>query len=64
MEKRCSLCEDIEIEKGDTLYKISDWDGGIGYDYIRNVQYCPLCGKKLMTLEEWKAKKYGNKEGK
>lgn len=64
MEKRCSLCEDIEIEKGDTLYKTSYWDGGIGYDYIRNVQYCPLCGKKLMTLEEWEAKKYGNKDEK
>lgn len=24
-----------------------DWDGGIGFDYIRDIQYCPVCGRKL-----------------
>jgi len=32
---------------GDTLYDIGDWDGGIEFNYIRNIHYCPLCGKKL-----------------
>ena len=46
----CKLCE--ELEPGDTLYKSSSWDGGIGFDYIDNIQYCPLCGAKLISWEE------------
>lgn len=34
-------------EQGDTLYESSDWDGGIGFDYIRDIKYCPLCGGLL-----------------
>ena len=30
---------------------MSDWDGGIEFNYIRNIHYCPLCGKKLKRLE-------------
>ena len=60
--KECKLCQNIEIERGDTLYKSSSWDGGVGYDYIDNVQYCPLCGRKLLTLEEWMAKKKKEKK--
>lgn len=33
--------------KGDTIYEDSDWDGGIGFDYIRDIKYCPLCGEEL-----------------
>jgi len=33
--------------KGDTIYESSNWDGGIGFDYIRDIKYCPLCGKEL-----------------
>ncbi len=33
--------------KGDTICESSDWDGGIGFDYIRDIKYCPLCGKEL-----------------
>lgn len=44
-EEKCSFCE--SHEQGDTLYESSDWDGGIGFDYIRNIKYCPLCGKEL-----------------
>ena len=47
-DKQCSFCE--EHEKGDTLYEMSSWDGGIGFDYIRDIKYCPLCGKELKTL--------------
>lgn len=41
----CSVCK--KLEYGDTLYAYSDWDGGIGFDYIRNIKYCPVCGRKL-----------------
>lgn len=41
----CDLCSNLE--KGDTLYQSSDWDGGIGFDYIRDIQYCPKCGRRL-----------------
>lgn len=34
-------------KQGDTLYEPSDWDGGIGFDYIRDIKYCPLCGGLL-----------------
>ena len=42
---QCSFCE--AHEQGDTLYESSSWDGGIGFDYIRNINYCPLCGERL-----------------
>ena len=41
----CEFCENHE--ESDTLYDMSDWDGGIEFNYIRNIQYCPICGKKL-----------------
>lgn len=41
----CSFCRQHEC--GDTLYESSDWDGGIGFDYIRNIRFCPICGRKL-----------------
>ena len=41
----CEFCQNHE--QGDTLYEPSDWDGGIGFDYIRDIKYCPLCGRKL-----------------
>lgn len=41
----CELCSNLE--KGDTLYQYSDWDGGIGFDYIRDIRFCPMCGRKL-----------------
>jgi len=41
----CRFCATHSI--GDTLYESSDRDGGIGFDYIRSIKYCPLCGRKL-----------------
>lgn len=41
----CEVCRGLE--DGDTLYESADWDGGIGFDYIRDVHYCPRCGRKL-----------------
>lgn len=43
----CSCCDYYDLEKGDTLYASSSWDGGIGFDYIHNIKYCPVCGKEL-----------------
>ena len=51
-KKPCTICEGME--SGDTLYSMSDWDGGIGFDYIRDIKYCPVCGRELqkrITLE-------------
>lgn len=33
--------------KGDKLYEDSSYDGGIRFDYIRDIKFCPLCGKEL-----------------
>lgn len=41
----CVFCS--SHEDGDTLYDMGDWDGGIEFNYIRNIHYCPICGKKL-----------------
>jgi len=41
----CDFCS--EHEAGDTLYTMTSWDGGIGFDYINDIKYCPLCGRKL-----------------
>lgn len=46
----CEFC--LNHEQGDTLYESSDWDGGIGFDYIRNIKYCPLCGRMLNAEDE------------
>ena len=46
----CEFCQNHE--QGDTLYEPSDWDGGIGFDYIRDIKYCPLCGRKLDSEDE------------
>ena len=50
-EEGCDLCRDDRLEKGDTLYQSSDWDGGIGFDYISDIQFCPKCGRELT---QWK----------
>lgn len=49
-DNNCQFCRDHEA--GDTLYKSSDWDGGIGFDYINNIKFCPLCGKALYNDEK------------
>lgn len=46
----CEFCQNHE--QGDTLYESSDWDGGIGFDYIRDIKYCPICGKKLNSEDK------------
>lgn len=47
-KETCPLCECNELEYGDTLYKSSSWDGGIGFDYICPVRFCPLCGREFL----------------
>ena len=43
-------CEWHGLEKGDVLYVYSSWDGGIEFDSIKNIQYCPVCGRELPLL--------------
>ena len=47
----CEVCRYHELEQGDTLYRYTSWDGGVGFDYIRNIRYCPVCGKELPKEE-------------
>ena len=43
----CEFCRYHGLEDGDTLYISADWDGGIVFDYVRDIHYCPKCGGKL-----------------
>ena len=46
----CWFCR--EHEDGDTLYSYASWDGGIAFDYVNNIRFCPICGERLKTYEE------------
>lgn len=50
-EKKC-VCEYYELEQGDTLYVSAHWDGGLAFDYIRDIKFCPVCGKELPEERE------------
>lgn len=45
--EQCDFCKNRGLEDGDTLYISADWDGGIGFDFIRDIHYCPKCGRRL-----------------
>lgn len=49
-DNECKFCTDHDA--GDCLYESSDWDGGIGFDYIEPIKFCPLCGKPLFNTEK------------
>lgn len=44
----CNWCD--ELEAGDSLYKHGSDDRGILFDEIRNIKYCPVCGKALKRM--------------
>ena len=48
--EECRYCRELDAD--DTLYMGNDWDGGIGFEYIRHIKYCPICGCKLFDWEE------------
>ena len=50
-KENCPLCKYDELERGDTLYQSNSWDGGICYDSIWPVRFCPLCGRELPKEE-------------
>ena len=41
------VCETEGLERGDTLYVERSWDGGIEFNYIQPIKFCPVCGKRL-----------------
>ena len=45
----CDFCK--YRAKGDTLYELDHWDGGIEFNYVE-INYCPRCGRKLKKEEE------------
>lgn len=61
-KEMCDLCRDSGLEEGDTLYKSSDWDGGIGFDYIRDIRFCPKCGRELGVQDNETPKEERNEE--
>lgn len=46
----CGVCD--ELEAGDTLYSHTSDDVGDIYSAIRDIQFCPKCGKKLLSFRE------------
>ncbi len=42
---QCPFC--ASHEKGDTIYDMTSWDNGFGFEYNRGIRYCPVCGKEL-----------------
>lgn len=50
MINNCKICD--ELEQDDTLCIPHSYHDGIGYEYIRGVRYCPLCGKPLLHYKE------------
>ena len=50
-EKVECICQREAWEEGETFYFSSSWDGGIDYNYIHNVKFCPVCGRKLPERE-------------
>ena len=50
-ETNCQ-CYNGDYEFGDTLYYRSSWDGGIEYNYIRPILFCPKCGRRLPKEED------------
>ena len=43
----CYWCD--TLESGDSLYQHGSDDRGILFDEIRNIQFCPVCGRKLRS---------------
>ena len=54
----CGACD--ELEAGDTLYSHTSLDDGDMYSAIRNIRFCPKCGKKLLTFLEKRRRCRGN----
>lgn len=48
----CYTCNDLEAH--DDLYTYNSCDDGISFDGIRDIEYCPKCGRRLLTYEEKK----------
>ena len=48
--EECKTCE--ELEQGDRLYVFGEDDIGISFNKIEGIQYCPVCGKKLLSFKE------------
>ena len=59
-ENKCRLCDEWKIKSGDDLFiyhsnEMGDIYEDI-YERISNIQFCPRCGKKLLTDDEIKEK--------
>lgn len=50
MENKCNTCE--ILEQGDRLYRYGEDEVGIIFEKIGNIQFCPMCGKRLLSFRE------------
>lgn len=50
-KEKCRCCDYNSLEEGATLLISLNWDSGYAFEEIRDIKYCPVCGKKLP--EEW-----------
>ena len=46
----CFFCD--MLEKGDTLYSYGEDDAAICFSPIRDIQFCPKCGSRLLTYRD------------
>lgn len=56
----CNTCENLE--KNDNLYICRYDDVGYNFEQINNIEYCPKCGRRLLTYEEKRQKSRSNNE--
>lgn len=55
-DNKCRLCDEWKIKSGDDLFIYHSDEMGDIYERISNIQFCPRCGKKLLTDDEIKEK--------
>lgn len=48
--KECRYCRELDAD--DTLYMANNCERGIEFEFIRDIKYCPICGRKLFNWEE------------
>lgn len=46
MAEGICICKYL-LEKGDILYRPTEYSDGIAFDIIKNIKYCPCCGREL-----------------
>ena len=56
LDNLIGMIDDSQENDYDTALKmgieaLKAWDGGIGFDHIRDIHFCPKCGRRLPNFE-------------